>query len=553
MTMLNTNRLFSNTNFSYDYRSIIAQIEEQNRAYKAVKEHKKLCIEQEIENWLQSEYNRLSLIFPTSISTEIQHFQFTLDNIENDLQNFCNSIRQINTWSFESVFMITMNFINAATRGGLIIQVCKNWREMVNLYGIAIANPGCMKRVLSDALMSVFSTFQNDLKKNYENVKQENKYKENFLKYLKNKHAEGIAKSLRNHIRDVHGNIDIEHIKQELSDYTEAHCVIEKELLDTTACSPSILAEQFTDVMIKKLMFYNGGGQAILTTENETFVKRILNGKIDNTVYTKAYDGEYISYNSTINNPEITCPFLSILAFSQPTYAMKFFNSKDLIASGLSERFVPIIVEIDLSDMIYGNYEDAAEKMRSILSWILSDSYNRSLKNEKIVLELSTEAQDVFEDFKWWIEAQKLYNNIDGLIQSLYKLAGLALRYAGTYHAYISRKSNSRIITGKTMKIGIECAKCAHMYRNYIYNPNMLQAKMDAIAIVDWIFKGHYQRLRSDGIYQNSPVRDRDRVCRAMDLLAANNYIAQYVPSYGVRHCVVNPNLWNPQQLPLTN
>lgn len=199
--------------------------------------------------------------------------------------------------------------------------------------------------------------------------------------------------------------------------------------------------------------------------------------------------------------------------------------------------------------MDYCNNEESIEGMRTILTDILTYCHNKCLNNEKIVLELSAEARQIFYDFKNWIEVQKLNNNIDGIIQSLNKLDGLALRYAGNYHAYISRKDNSTIITGQTMLLGIECAKCAHMFRRYVYDMNLLQAKLDAITIIDWIKRGNYKIIRSDGIYQNSPVRDRDRVCRAMDLLAENYYISQYIPSYGVRQAVFNPNLFSQHQI----
>lgn len=368
--------------------------------------------------------------------------------------------------------MVALSVIATCCQKKFMITPGGSWVETINLYVCIGADPAERKSAVFKHLTSPIRIWEKENKKSTAVDRKRQKIK----RKITLKRIEKLEKKAETAEDDNAQEKIIEEILQLQED------------LPPEPIEPKILGGQTTVEALEMSLFTHGGKWSIMTDEGTQF--QILGGlytkgQTNLETVLKAHTGADIDVRRIGRKAYIEDAHLTVGIMTQPDIIRELGQNKSFRGSGFLARFLycqPFESPIGSRDA----------SSRKSLPKSISQDYARRLQDllnfdteEPILIELSEEAREMFDDFSQMIEDQL------GPEQPLHhirdwggKLSGAALRISALFHLVEHGPEAEPVVSASTMEKALNLAFNLVPHAQYSFSS---MAEDPAIANAKWL------------------------------------------------------------------
>jgi len=349
------------------------------------------------------------------------------------VKNYVEAVAETTQTPVDMASMCALSVLATGCARKVRVFVTSDWSEPLNLFTVVCAPPGSRKGVVFRHMVEVIQEHESYLKTRAESEIRKIKAHMDLL--------ESRYRSLRS--RTAKAGIDEPSILEETTKILEKIAELEKK-----AILPSLIGDDITPQAIKTKLYEQSGRLAILSAEGDIFAmmngRYQTNGEPDIDVYLKGHAGDDIRVNRISRREEdIRKPALTIGICTQTKSLRGLLDKTGLAYRGLYARFLYSMVEKEFKENMnpqtipFRVFDVYRKNVRALLSI----PYRESIEGETDVphvLTLSSEAKELLDEFRTWINTQCRPGGVlatcDELKEWGAKLAGAVIRIAGLFH-----------------------------------------------------------------------------------------------------------------------
>ena len=331
------------------------------------------------------------------------------------------------------VGMAVLSVLSVISQQYISIQLKEDWKEPLNLYGIAVASPGERKSAVLQRAFKPIWEYQNNANAHILHQMQENEVK---IEILNNTYSKAIKKGETN---------EAIRIKDELERLENAHTI-------------QLLVDDTTPEALTEIMLNNNEAAAIISAEGGVF--GMLSGRYTRCpnldLFLKSFSNEPFVVNRVGRCEQLNNPKLTMLLFVQPIVVSEAFSQKQFRERGLMGRFLYCCPPSKM-----GN-----RKLNALpIDTTIESAYERAVIeiltsiNSNIILTLDDDAVNVSTEFFDYIES-RLTTEYASFTDWAGKVHGTTMRIAGLLHvARYGADCGNHKVDKQTMKNAVKLGK----------------------------------------------------------------------------------------------
>lgn len=395
---------------------------------------------------------------PTPLTRSVDVPAWPVDALPKPIADMVNGVAEATQTDPAMAATSALSALSACTGGHAVIEIRSGWREPLNLYTVAIAEPGERKSAVQETMVSPIHAAEESLAAANQAARTEAETEKQV--------ATRNAERLRTAAASAAANATPEQRRDALSQAQMA--ALYAESLEVPSV-PRLVADNITPEKVASLLAGQGGRLAVITAEGGIF--DIIAGRYsksnlpDLDIWLKGHSGDRLKVDRIGREPEnIPHPALTLGLMIQPQVLSVIAARQDFRGRGLLARFLyarPVskighrLIGAPVASEVEAAYHDAVKDLATGMAAWSGDN--------RAVLTLTEDARAEFERIEAAVEPTLAKDGeLALLVDWGAKFAGAVARIAGIIHL-----AERGAATGTCSSVGVETIKDAERIGEY--------------------------------------------------------------------------------------